>query len=147
MVNLALNGVLERYPAIRWVVPHAGAALPVTADRVARLAPLISPPPAGGTAGEPAPDVLGGLGRLYYDLAGVPLPRALPALLSLVPASQLVYGSDYPFTPAPTVAMLADAIAGTDALDGAARAAALRGNAAALLPRLANAPAGFAPAE
>jgi predicted TIM-barrel fold metal-dependent hydrolase len=133
VVNLSLNGVLTRYPAIRWVVPHAGAALPVMADRVARLAPLSSPPPDG----EAAPDVLGDLGRLYYDLAGVPLPRALPALLNLVPASQVVYGSDYPFTPAPMVAALAGAIASTGALDGPTRAAALRGNAAALLPRLA----------
>jgi predicted TIM-barrel fold metal-dependent hydrolase len=137
VVNLALNGVLERYPGIRWVVPHAGAALPVMADRVARLAPLISPPPDG----QATPDVLGSLGRLYYDLAGVPLPRALPALLNLVPSSQLVYGSDYPFTPAATVAMLAEAIAGTGTLDAATRAAALRDNAAALLPGLAKAPA------
>jgi len=135
VVNLALGGVLDRYPAIRWVVPHAGAALPVMADRVARLAPLISPPPDG----EPAPDVLASLGRLYYDLAGTPLPRALPALLSLVPARQLVYGSDYPFTPAPMVAALAEAIAGTGVLDGPTRAAALADNAATLLPRLAKA--------
>jgi predicted TIM-barrel fold metal-dependent hydrolase len=135
VVNLALNGVLDRYPAIRWVVPHAGAALPVLADRVSRLAPLISPPPDG----EDAPDVLGSLARLYYDLAGVPLPRALPALLNLVPAGQLVYGSDYPFTPAPTVAALAGAIAATDVLDEVTRAGALRDNAAALLPRLAKA--------
>lgn len=133
VVNLSLNGVLARYPAIRWVVPHAGAALPVMADRVARLAPLTSPPPDG----QAPPDVLGDLARLHYDLAGVPLPRALPALLNLVPATQLVYGSDYPFTPAPMVAALAGAIAGTDVLDPATRAAALRGNAAALLPRLA----------
>jgi 6-methylsalicylate decarboxylase len=133
VVNLALNGVLERYPAIRWVVPHAGAALPVMADRVARLAPLISPSPDGTDA----PDVLGSLGGLYYDLAGVPLPRALPALLNLVPATRLVYGSDYPFTPAPTVAALAGAIAATDVLDDATRAGVLHGNAAALLPRLA----------
>jgi 6-methylsalicylate decarboxylase len=141
VVNLALNSVLARYPDIRWVVPHAGAALPVMADRVSRLAPLISPPPAGGPDGEDAPDVLGGLARLHYDLAGVPLPRALPALLSLVPASQLVYGSDYPFTPAPTVGALAEAIATTDVLDTATRAAALRDNAASLLPRLAKATA------
>jgi 6-methylsalicylate decarboxylase len=129
VVNLSLNGVLERYPAIRWVVPHAGAALPVMADRVARLAPLTSPP----ADGQAPPDVLGDLGRLFYDLAGVPLPRALPALLNLVPATQIVYGSDYPFTPAPMVAGLAEAIAGTDVIDPAT----LLGNAAALLPRLA----------
>jgi predicted TIM-barrel fold metal-dependent hydrolase len=137
VVNLSLNGVLTRYPAIRWVVPHTGAALPVMADRVARIAPLTSPP----SDGQAPPDVLGDLARLYYDLAGVPLPRALPALLNLVPASQVVYGSDYPFTPAPMVAALAEAIAGTDALDAATRSGALRDNAAALLPRLAKASA------
>jgi hypothetical protein len=36
-----------------------------------------------------------------------------------------------------TVAMLAEAIAGTDVLDGTIRAAVLSGNAVALLPRLA----------
>ena len=135
--NLSLSGVLARSPAIRWVVPHTGAALPVMADRVARIAPLSSPPPDG----QAPPDVLGDLARLYYDLAGVPLPRALPALLNLVPASQVVYGSDYPFTPAPMVAALAESIAGTDALDAATRSGALRDNAAALLPRLAKASA------
>jgi hypothetical protein len=39
------------------------------------------------------------------------------------------------------VAALAGAIAATDALDGVTRAGALRDNAAALLPRLAGAPA------
>jgi predicted TIM-barrel fold metal-dependent hydrolase len=133
VVNLSLNGVLTRYPAIRWVVPHAGAALPVMADRVARLAPLGAPP----LNGQAPPDVLGDLGRLYYDLAGVPLPRALPALLALVPAGQIVYGSDYPFTPAPMVAALAEVIAAADVLDETTRASAFRGNAATLLPRLA----------
>jgi predicted TIM-barrel fold metal-dependent hydrolase len=135
VVNLALNGVLDRYPAIRWVVPHAGAALPVLADRVDRLHPLISPGPPGT-----APvDVIAALGRLHYDLAGTPLPRALPALLSLAGPSQIVYGSDYPFTPAATVRAFAGAIAATGVLDPAAKAAALRGNALRLLPRLARA--------
>ena len=53
-----------------------------------------------------------------------------------MPPGQLVYGSDYPFTPAPMVAALAGAIAGTEVLDTSTRAAALRDNAAALLPRL-----------
>jgi amidohydrolase family protein len=102
VVNLALNGALGRYPGIRWVVPHAGAALPVMVDRVARFAPVISPPPNG----QAPPDVLGGLARCTTAWPGYHC-RALPALLSLVPSSQLVYGSGYPFTPAPTVAALA----------------------------------------
>ena len=131
VVNLALSGVLDRYPAVRWVVPHAGAALPVLADRVDRIYPWISPP------GAPDVDLIAALGRLHYDLAGTPLPRALPALLGLADASQLVYGSDYPFTPAARVRQLAQEIARTDVLDDAEKAAALSGNARRLLPRLA----------
>jgi predicted TIM-barrel fold metal-dependent hydrolase len=151
VVNLALNGVLDRYPAIRWVVPHAGAALPVLADRVDRLYPLICPPapagsPGSAAAGSPPVDVIAALGRLYYDLAGLPLPRALPALLSLVEPGQIVYGSDYPFTPAATVRAFAEAIAATSVLDAGARAAVLRGNALGLLPRLAKAQPAIGPA-
>jgi predicted TIM-barrel fold metal-dependent hydrolase len=131
VVNLALSGALDRYPAVRWVVPHAGAALPVLADRVDRIYPWISPP------GAPDVDLIAALGRLHYDLAGTPLPRALPALLGLADASQLVYGSDYPFTPAARVRQLAEEIASTDVLDDEEKAAALSGNARRLLPRLA----------
>jgi predicted TIM-barrel fold metal-dependent hydrolase len=82
-------------------------------------------------------DLIAALGRLHYDLAGTPLPRALPALLGLVDPSQLVYGSDYPFTPAARVHQLAEDIASTAVLDEEAKAAALSGNARRLLPRLA----------
>lgn len=120
------------------MVPHAGAALPVLADRVAGLAPLISPaPPGPRPSSAPPVDVIAALGRLNYDLAGTPLPRALPALLRLAGTSQLVYGSEYPFTPAATVRALTEVIAGTDVLDDEARAAALSGNGYRLLPRLA----------
>jgi len=92
VTHLLLSGAFYRHPHIRWVVPHAGAALPILADRVAAFAPWVSPEAADG-------DVVATLGRLHYDLAGTPVPRGLPALLSLVPPTQVVYGSDYPFTP------------------------------------------------
>lgn len=129
VVNLALTGALDRYPSIRWVVPHSGATLSVLADRIDRIYPAIKP------AGTPDVDVLAALRRLHYDLAGVPLPRSLAALLNLVDADRLVYGSDYPFTPAPLVRTLAEALAETDLLPGDVRSAALRGNALRLVPR------------
>jgi predicted TIM-barrel fold metal-dependent hydrolase len=130
VVNLVLSGVVERYPAIEWVVPHAGAALPVLADRVDRIAPMVGVELA-------AVDVVASLGRLHYDLAGVPLPRALPALLALVGPDRLVYGSDYPFTPAGAVRALAAELAASAVLDEAGRRAALGGNARRLVARLA----------
>ena len=132
VVNLALSGALDRFPNIRWVVPHTGAALSILADRVHRFHQLLHPP------GDPDVDVLALLQRLHYDLAGVPVPRSLAALLELVGTDRLVYGSDYPFTPAATVHALADAIAGTPLLDKRSLAAATRGNAEALFPRFAS---------
>lgn len=131
VVNLALSGALDRYTAIRWVVPHSGAALAVIADRVDRLHGVLR------QDGQPAVDVLAALRRLHYDLAGVPVPRSLSALLELVGPDRIVYGSDYPFTQAAMVRQLAEAITATPLLAGEAQQDALRGNAARLVPRFA----------
>ena len=44
-------------------------------------------------------DALTHMRRLYYDTAGSPFPRQIAALLNLVDTTQLLYGSDYPWTP------------------------------------------------
>ena len=44
VVDLALSGTLARYPQIRWIVPHAGAVLPVLAHRVAAMSMVTGPP-------------------------------------------------------------------------------------------------------
>jgi predicted TIM-barrel fold metal-dependent hydrolase len=130
VVNLTLSRVLTRYPHIYWVVPHAGAALSVVSDRVDRINQMLS--------GDPDPvDVIAALGTVYFDLAGMPLPRALPALLSLVGPDRLVYGSDYPFTGGPVVAGLAGLLAASPLLAEPVAQQAFRTTALGLLPRLA----------
>ena len=37
------------------------------------------------------------LKRLYYDTANATHPSSMASLLKLVPSSQVVYGSDYPY--------------------------------------------------
>jgi 6-methylsalicylate decarboxylase len=101
VVDLVLNGTIARHPQLDVVVPHAGATLPVIADRVAMFAVVLGDV-------DPAADVLRDLGRLHYDLAGFPLPRQLDALLALTTLEHLHYGSDYPFTPESVAAMTAD---------------------------------------
>jgi predicted TIM-barrel fold metal-dependent hydrolase len=91
VVDLVLAGTIARHPNIELVVPHAGATLPMIADRVSVFSLLLDV--------DPAVDVLADLGRLHYDLAGYPLPRQLDALLALTTLDHLHYGSDYPFTP------------------------------------------------
>lgn len=134
VANLALSEAFTRFPRIRWVVPHAGAALPVVADRVDVMSRWLRPSGAADI------EVVDDLGRLYYDLAGIPLPRALPALLNLVAPSQLLYGSDYPFTRAETVRGLAMELAEATVFDDAAVVDVLRANAVQLFPRLAPGP-------
>jgi 6-methylsalicylate decarboxylase len=126
VVDLALRGTLARHPQIRWIVPHAGAVLPIVAHRVAWMSMQ---------AGTPVdmPAVLGGL---YYDLAGAALPVALGALLEVAGPDRLLYGSDFPFTPAPAVARLAAALRDAPALKNVRLEAVPGSAAAALFPRL-----------
>ncbi|WP_338892598.1 amidohydrolase family protein [Rhodococcus sovatensis] len=94
VVNLILLGVVDRFPNIRWVFTHGGGVLPLLADRVDFFRSQV------GVGTPTTPDVLR---RLWFDLAGTPVPRQLPALLSTVGQDRLVYGSDYCFTPVAAV--------------------------------------------
>jgi predicted TIM-barrel fold metal-dependent hydrolase len=127
-VNLVLNGTIARHPNLRLIVPHAGATLPVIADRVALFSLALGV--------DPAVDVMRDLASLHFDLAGTPIPRQLDALLAITMLEHLHYGSDFPFTP-DFVAELADQrLAGAGVPQGSLLDA-LRANTARLFPRLA----------
>jgi predicted TIM-barrel fold metal-dependent hydrolase len=97
VVDLVLDGTLAANPGLQLIVAHAGAVLPLVADRVSAFAALLAPDV----------DVLAELGRLHHDLAGHAVPRALDALSTLTSPDHLHYGSDWPFTPEPAVAAAA----------------------------------------
>ncbi len=128
VVNLVLNGTVARHPDLRLIVPHAGATLPVIADRVAGFALLF------GT--DPSIDVLRDLAGLHYDLAGTPIPRQLDALLALTTLEHLHYGSDFPFTP-DFVAEIASQRLDTAGDPPGSLTDALRANTERLFPSLA----------
>ncbi|MFF4656241.1 amidohydrolase family protein [Streptomyces sp. NPDC001381] len=69
VTHLVLGGVLERYPGIRFIVPHAGGTLPALADRIAAFALASGGPPV---------DVLGALRGLYYDAPASPCRGCSP---------------------------------------------------------------------
>ncbi|AJQ25597.1 amidohydrolase family protein [Pelosinus fermentans] len=129
VMNMILKGTLKRFPDIKIVVPHAGAVLPILADRIHTALQMLKV--VGNSV-----DVYDALQGLYYDVAGVCLPRQLDALLSLVGTEHLLYGSDYPYTPAFGCIYLADALDKTDLLTNEQRRAIYRDNAANLFPRL-----------
>lgn len=92
VTDLVLSGALVRNPGVKLIVPHAGAALPAMAHRIAGIAGrLLADEPGSG-------EVLQALRGFWYDTAGFPLPAQLGALLQLAEKDRLVFGSDWPFT-------------------------------------------------
>jgi 6-methylsalicylate decarboxylase len=136
VANMVLNGTLTKYADIRLIVPHSGAALPVVADRLAGFAGLF---PLGGH--EPKDiDVLGTLQRLYYEVgAGFPFPRQISALLDLVDAGRLLYGTDFPFGAVAGIEANAHALETTKLLKRRELDGVLSGNARRLFSRLGRA--------
>lgn len=92
--DLLFRGVLSRHPHIRWVLTHGGGALPLLADRMELFRGLL------GDGPEDAASVVEQLGRLWYDMAGTPFPRQIPALDAAFGTGHLLYGSDHCWTPA-----------------------------------------------
>jgi predicted TIM-barrel fold metal-dependent hydrolase len=92
IANIVFSGTALRYPAIRWIFCHGGGTTPFLAERLVRapslnkaLAPFV---PNG---------VMAELKRFHYDVAQVAHPMALSALTRLVPISQILWGTDFPF--------------------------------------------------
>jgi len=127
VVDLVLNGIVARYPDIEFIVPHAGATLPMIVDRVSVFSRLLDV--------DASVDVLRDIARLHYDLAGFPLPRQLDALLTITTLEHLHYGSDYPFTPEFAAAMAAERLAAVGDPAGSL-IEALRANTQRLFPAL-----------
>jgi len=98
-LNLILTGTLERYPRIRFILAHAGGFLPYVAWRVS-LANMMPPFDARAPQG-----VLTYVRRFYFDTALSPAPYSMAALQLLVDPSHILFGSDFPFAPAPITAL------------------------------------------
>jgi 6-methylsalicylate decarboxylase len=91
ITNLLFRGAAQRYRNIGWIFSHGGGTMPFLADRLVR-APLVNKKLA-----EHVPDgVMAELLRFHYDLAQIG-HSALAALTHLVPVSQILWGSDFPF--------------------------------------------------
>ncbi len=97
VVSLLLSGTFARLRDIKWLFSHAGGTIPMLAGRIeafyARQA-------RGTNRNGFAPDgIEAEFRRLYYDTANATHPASMAALTKLVPASQITYGTDYPYFP------------------------------------------------
>lgn len=98
VINLLVSGVTKRWPAVKYVVPHTGSFLPPLVDRLTSMTQVM----ASKGIGEPI-DVRAELEHVFFDLAGNALPAALPALLTVTTPDHLLFGGDFPYTPAEMV--------------------------------------------
>jgi predicted TIM-barrel fold metal-dependent hydrolase len=91
IVRTLFSGTAQKYPGIRFIFSHAGGTMPFVIERMvilAKTAQYAALFPLGYTA-EAA--------KLYYDTAQASNPVAMGALRKLVPVSQIVFGTDFPF--------------------------------------------------
>ncbi len=134
IVSLVSSGTTTRFPNIRFVFSHGGGALFGLYGRVEGLggAPQFRGKFPAGMAAE--------LRKLYYDTASMNAQTAIPALLAVIPASQLLLGSDYPLAgPPPVNVMIEHAVEDFEAYKPSPqlKAQVERDNAVRLVPRLA----------
>jgi predicted TIM-barrel fold metal-dependent hydrolase len=92
IASLMLTGTAARCPDIKFIFSHAGGTMPYLTERMTWWAKVHK---------EAAAQMPGGpleqFRRFYYDTAFSANTYALSCLLQLVPLSQVLYGTDFPF--------------------------------------------------
>ena len=130
IASVIFSGTSRKYKDINWIWSHGGGVLTAVAERF--QIQMISRPPYKDKFTRA--DVDGELMRFYYDTAQISNTMTLDALAKLVPISQIVYGTDFPYRTAVDHSKgVADHFKGDD-LKKVDRENALR-----LLPRLKSA--------
>jgi predicted TIM-barrel fold metal-dependent hydrolase len=132
VVNLIFGGALERYPRVRFILPHAGGLAPYFAWRLS-VSPMIDK----RLKQMSREDVLGLLRRFWFDNALSPGAQTWGCLSNVASPDQIVFGTDWPFANVRVTAEAMQTYAALDALSPAQREAIDRGNALRLLPQLA----------
>lgn len=91
IVQIVANGVSTRFPDVRMIFPHAGGTMPFLSGRFVKLVqtPEFAQRLPQGFMAEAK--------KFYYDVAQSANPAAMAALLKVMPVSQIVFGTDYPF--------------------------------------------------
>ena len=128
IASLLFSGAAHRFPDIRWIWSHSGGTMPFLWSRFTRQEFDI-----GAKAKEVLPQgVLHEIKRFYYDTAQGHHEGAMSALRVLVPSSQIMFGSDYPYRSAEEVRLGL----GERSFTAAEREAIDRGNALRIMPGL-----------
>jgi predicted TIM-barrel fold metal-dependent hydrolase len=91
IASLVFSGAAARYPDMRIVFSHAGGTMPMLIERFQFI------------ARDPAMAAKTGIGlmpllrRFHYDTAQAANPAAMSALRAVVPVTQVLFGTDFPY--------------------------------------------------
>jgi predicted TIM-barrel fold metal-dependent hydrolase len=133
IANLLATGTLEKFPNIRWIIPHGGGIMTSILYRLSKFETMRAfkdKVPKGVDAY---------LSNIYFDVAQATDPVTLRSLFEVAPIDRVLFGTDYPQA-IDIDNVVQDTIDGLDALpgfDAASRAKIMSGNALDLFPRLA----------
>ena len=130
ILSLLFNGRFVQFRDIQWIFCHAGGPIPMLAGRIensSRNAKTLAQFAPQGVQAE--------FQRLHYETANSAYAPTMAALQKFVPASQILFGTDFPYI------QVADNVDRLQKLEIPAEtlAAIERGNAAKLFPRARNA--------
>jgi len=96
MASLLFSGAANRFPDIRWIWSHSGGTMPFLFSRFERqeefMRDKVKAVLPHGSMYE--------MKRFYYETAQGTTPMQLAALLKMIPVSQVLFGSDFPYRPA-----------------------------------------------
>jgi 6-methylsalicylate decarboxylase len=129
ITSMLFGGTFAMFPDIRFIFTHAGGTMTPISARINAFGARHHEYDAANPHG-----VYYELKKLHYDIANSTNPSAMAALMNLVPATQILFGSDTPYVPIAATATGFDKMTLSDDV----RLAINRGNALQLFPRLAD---------
>jgi 6-methylsalicylate decarboxylase len=129
VVNLIFSGAIERFPGVRFILPHAGGLVPYFAWRLS-VSPMIDPRLPQLSREQ----VYAGLKHFWYDNALSPGEQTFGTLDHGALPERIVFGTDFPFANPRIIAEMIKTYE-SGFLSDARRAEIDRANALALFPK------------
>jgi predicted TIM-barrel fold metal-dependent hydrolase len=129
-MDLIVNNTLRTYPGCKIILSHAGGTLPYLIHRPAALLPL-SP----FNIGKSTEEIIEEARLFYFDTALSANPITLKALFELAKPGHVMFGSDFPNAPTPSIEYFTKNLGEFDADEKSRREVYYEG-ALGLFPRL-----------
>jgi predicted TIM-barrel fold metal-dependent hydrolase len=133
VTNALYTGVFQRYPGLRLILAHCGGALPTLGWRIGEHTVMGRGPHDADIDPEHVAQVLRGL---YYETALAGSRNSLLPTLEVTSADHILFGTDWPAAPEPTVVRNIANLMGFDGFTQDELRGVQRDNALTLFPRL-----------